>query len=704
MNHYKEDAHLLNAHGFDRSVSNDGFDNITVSTAKQSFRVVGDRARLEKVENHSETRRYGFLDNSGEVKVISEQINDSTMNYQFRKDRDFGNHVGALETGTFEGKEYVISTDEAGNIISDGTKFVESKGSLINGYNRVINGQVKLTRSVVTTETTRLDGISEEDVTGRTVTTDVRSTVYGYNKNGRMTGAESENEGTGSMTKVYTEKGELLSVTYAIPDIEYEVINDQARAKNTETVSITYNLMEGEARSAPVSVSDIEDNVIPAFLTDVSQLREELRRPGMAEKLEEGQGRFDVLIGEVDGIRSPVELNFAALQLVRVDYRNDQRTGRVLSAEGSGEFKNQDWGFADTLAQPGVMTRTSVTRGSMEQDFEVIKGNALLKESRSWSLTENRDGGTVETLQTTPNLTVNSYNQYGQLIGGTATNRSIQIDVGTDGPNNRTLNTSTQKMVVILGESRALWSESVSDSTPLDKDGNTMGSNHQENRVDFVYDDKTSRLIDATGSGTSWGLDKFGNFTRGTLTQDFEIKANQARVTKTVNKTDTENINESFNHQEITVENTYAKNGFLLSSKGQGFFLNDDGNGSVSEGDIDQLFRIILGQSRLHTNTTRTDSIGPDGSFNGQRVIVNYTYDTNTGHLLDADGEGTIDGIDAEGNITKGTIDQDYEVILNQARILRSKTITDVEHIDEADTHQELTLNYINDDQKGLLV
>src|SRR5205085_2673631 len=120
----------------------------------------------------------------------------------------------------------------------------------------------------------------------------------------------------------------------------------------------------------------------------------------------------------------------------------------VVNADGAGMFTNRDWGVLDS--RNGQQTgQTTLTTGTIEQQYIVVRGEAKLKSSVSTSHAVNLDGSAVDSV----NTTVNRYNDLGQLVGADANNHSVTAEKDLNGNvASKSTSDAQQKLVVIVGE------------------------------------------------------------------------------------------------------------------------------------------------------------------------------------------------------------------------------------------------------------
>src|SRR5436190_2354044 len=99
--------------------------------------------------------------------------------------------------------------------------------------------------------------------------------------------------------------------------------------------------------------------------------------------------------------------------------------------------------------------------------------------------------------------------------------------------------------------------------------------------------------------------------------------------------------------------------------------------GDQSAKNIDKIFtrEDLISSLRGAITTTR------DGSINHQELTVTYLNDPRSSRVIRAQGIGSTHQVDRHGNVTDGSILQEYAGIANQARLQMSKTVTDTVNV-----------------------
>ncbi|HOW28885.1 MAG TPA: hypothetical protein PK876_10355, partial [Elusimicrobiota bacterium] len=434
-----------------------------------------------------------------------------------------------------------------------------------------------------------------------------------------------------------------------------------------------------------------------------------------------------------------------------VHYRYDG-DGKLTRAWGDGAFSNTEYGWTDTTLPPdGVVdqiTEAGTTRGTMEQTYEIIGGQARQVSNISDSTTIS--GATQTRSRSVVN---NRYNTLGQLTatsGYSSSNSASEVwdDLNQNGVWEAgetdipvTISDTVNTYVLLAGQSIVVSAVSTTwgtdDEGGIIRDQDQDGYSWSQTTVSYSYD-RNARLLDAIGSGTSrstqvsWtdleagqnppegltlieqDIDGDGSVERGywntqksssIIEQDYEILDGQALLSRTFTKTwntkpgtwdpillnpDDPLASDGYSYSEMTVDNTYDSAGRLTASQGTGLTqsaqaawndaehqtqwtdsngdqeiqdgeiqlvwvdLNEDGveqNGSWilqrNETDINQTYYISKGRALLRasqsTNWTLDDDqqriqSGTDG-YTWSQTTITYTYDRKD-RLNGARGEG----------------------------------------------------------------
>src|SRR3989338_5137193 len=362
----------------------------------------------------------------------------------------------------------------------------------------------------------------------------------------------------------------------------------------------------------------------------------------------------------------------------------------------------------------------------------------------------------------------NKYTVAGAVGGGTS--------YSNDSFSNETYSAISQTYIVVQGQAKLETTTTKtythnSDGSESWMDG-AMHSGKQSYalKLSYEYNQETGKLHSARASGvTATGAlsgqsqtvngvlyenmavsvsnDGFENITETKIAQVFTVSDDtlgQGKMTRSVSVSDTTSIDTSTSHQELIVDYIY-RNGVLESASGSGSIRSVDAFGTITKGTLDQIYQIINGQAKMTSQTTKTWSANSrdeatssysnpgtnwDGSSSKQEITVNYTYEERvgegikTGLLKTAKGGGTLLSDDGVGNISKGTIDQDYDldaiVNLGKALLKSTKTVTESYHkeiesgslsdgnvayggLDGSEGYQEMTVYYAYNDQGAMV-
>ncbi|MBI2915472.1 MAG: hypothetical protein HYY07_01280, partial [Elusimicrobia bacterium] len=194
--------------------------------------------------------------------------------------------------------------------------------------------------------------------------------------------------------------------------------------------------------------------------------------------------------------------------------------------------------------------------------------------------------------------------------------------------------------------------------------------------------------------------------------------------------------------QTMTITYEYnQKTGEPIGAVGHGDFVSNDGFGNLMKGTLDQTFVIVGGQAKLKTNTTKSWSIGSDGSgtleepgknLDGSssysEMTVTYSYYGESawvdgthklGQMAGATGTGNSKSNDGFDNITDSKISQTFEIIKGQARLKISETKSMTTNFDDSKSYmgwpdgpdgsgevrgKAMVVTYNNSQVTGLLV
>ena len=341
-------------------------------------------------------------------------------------------------------------------------------GTTENHYDTVALGQARLTSSKVITYSSRPDGSD---------TTDTRTTDYVYNDLGRLVSASGDGaDMEKSTTLTHDIDGTALTSTESDTNLYYEIINDQAELKRSDATTTTHNLLAGD--------------------------------------------------------------NGFSIQHLTTNYDNDALTGMVTRASASGTVQSQEWGVINDQVDGTQMGEISSTDGFKTEQLVIVRGEAQLNaRPRPGARARNATDGQTITTEDAPNVTVYTLDQFGRVIGGRALNRSTSNELDADGHVvSRTQTVSDETMVAVLGEAKTSTSVSNSKTILLQADGTPLGSqigsptgSTSTQQLKIIYPatiPNTGRALGASGNGTTWSEDLFGNISKGTITQTYIVVGN----------------------------------------------------------------------------------------------------------------------------------------------------------------------------------
>lgn len=151
-------------------------------------------------------------------------------------------------------------------------------------------------------------------------------------------------------------------------------------------------------------------------------------------------------------------------------------------------------------------------------------------------------------------------------------------------------------------------------------------------------------------------------------------------------------LNENI-HPQVKVDYRYDKDGRLIGAAGKGDFKIDDGFGNISQGIIQQAYKIIGGQAKLFKNNTDMNTKYLDGGRSKQYLTVQYIYDKE-GRLQSASGSGKSAGNDNFGNKTESKISQIFLLMQNQTKLKTSRQESQSKNVDGSSKKQDITVTY----------
>ncbi|MBU1006623.1 MAG: hypothetical protein KKH08_03410, partial [Candidatus Omnitrophica bacterium] len=119
----------------------------------------------------------------------------------------------------------------------------------------------------------------------------------------------------------------------------------------------------------------------------------------------------------------------------------------------------------------------------------------------------------------------------------------------------------------------------------------------------------------------------------------------------------TTSLDGSYTRTDSWVEYEYNANGVLIGAKGGALTWGNDIFGNTYYARRTDIYTIVLGETKIESSVTVTDSVNIDGTESISVGIMNYSYDASTGTLVSADCTGTI-SFDKFSK-TEGELDED---------------------------------------------
>jgi hypothetical protein len=324
------------------------------------------------------------------------------------------------------------------------------------------------------------------------------------------------------------------------------------------------------------------------------------------------------------------------------------------------------------------------TESRTDSQSAIINGQARTSVSFSESVTQGLDGSYNE--QTTDQTF--TYNQFGQMLSSVAQGefRSHSGFEANGTPWDQTTGTNNLYFDVIRGQARQMDAWSVSSF-----------------------------------EGRDGSINQTVSHTHNAYNDDGQIILNDGQTAHAF-----------YNQQGLLIENmagadtTYGEAASVADdgwgNKTYTGQLSADGSLFVSAG-TQQIYNTFLGQARVAETNSISETRNLDGSLNYQESQTWFAFD-HEGHLqqeFDLNGNQTIDlGERTQGQARFITEDQnlsytvgdplvgtgnflDYEVINNQARILKSTSISDSSAVDGSPSHSLNVVDYSNDQLTGKL-
>ncbi|MBI3012590.1 MAG: hypothetical protein HYY63_03085, partial [Elusimicrobia bacterium] len=470
----------------------------------------------------------------------------------------------------------------------------------------------------------------------------------------------------------FAPSGEIIRGEFKIEGTDYTVLEDDAG-----NLTATYKDENGMGRMAMV---DMSQDGARTNLTSV-------RADGKATRvtLEKGADTDRLILSE--GQRTITESGEENLVVTSLY----DRAGRLIGASGYGESVSDD-GFGNK------------SFSTIMQNFAVVAGQAKMASVTTRTDIVNIDGSHSVRDGAVDSVVSYFYSAQGNLLR--AENTVPGVTVMDDGFGNRSASKTTQNYDVINGQAKVKSVSTHTDVVNIDG-SHSVAAGSVDSVVTYTYgtdpDGRRGVLIrsENTTPGVTVMDDGFGNISKSTTRQTYDIINGQAKVKTVTTSTEINNIDGSFSVADQSVSSvvTYdygdrgGKKGILTGARNtqDGVTAVNDGFGNISKSVTHQTYDIINGQAKVKTVATSSEINNIDGSFSikDQSVSSEVTYDYG-----DKDGKkgiltgarNTRDGVtavnDGFGNISKSVTHQTYDIINGQAKV---KTVTSSSEINNID-------------------
>ncbi|MBI1979622.1 MAG: hypothetical protein HYS58_02535, partial [Elusimicrobia bacterium] len=311
-----------------------------------------------------------------------------------------------------------------------------------------------------------------------------------------------------------------------------------------------------------------------------------------AERAKDGQDVRN-LMQKIEGKLSSQDFESQPMVVI---YEYDEN-GVMQAARGSG-------------VSIAVNSDLTISKNEIQQDYEVINGQAKLAQTTTQTKTETPDGGE----QSQEMAVVYANNRLdGRLESAHGKGKFTQKDkFGFS----TTTGDMDQQYAVLMGQANIL--KAVTDTSITNLDGS---SSQQKSTLEYIYD-ASGHLAGATGYGKGFSIEKDREIAviETDSYQNYKIIAGQAKLSETLSISNTKHYDKtsdklvdrdtfgSKNHQEMTVRNIYNEKGVLIVVAGEGKFKTED-FAVVTMGRISQRYEIVLGQAKLLSSNTITDAV-----------------------------------------------------------------------------------------------
>ncbi|MBI4217505.1 MAG: hypothetical protein HY610_00145, partial [Elusimicrobia bacterium] len=688
------------------TVMDDGFGNRTATTTEQKYVILNGQAKMKSVKTHTDITNI-----DGSYTVAKGSV-DSVVTYNYWGEKDAEGNEIAVDGLTANRSDRkvgtlakVVNTRPGSVAMDDG--FGNRTVSTTNQTYMILNGQAKVKTVTSGTKIENIDGSFSER------TADTRDSVVTYTYWGEkdQEGFEIEIDGNRSNT---TDRRVGMLARAENTQSGVTVMNDGYGSKTTSTTNQTYILLNGAAKVKTVSSGTKIDNIDGSH----SELTPES---------EESEVTYTYW-GEKNASGAEIEVGG------KKSNTTDRRVGMLARAENTRA--------GVTVMNDGFGNKTTSTT---EQTYTIVNGQAKVKTVSTGTSIDNLDGSrSVDTAETKKSVVTYSYwgekdengneipidgktsDTGGGKVGslGKAVNTQAGVTVMKDFFENVTISTSKQNYDIINGQAKVKTASSGTKIVNVDG-SKSVDSESQDSVITYTYgkrteirDGKKVRLNGVlTGAvqsqeGITVVKDAFGNKTISKTSQTYTIVLGQAKVETVSSRTDVENVDGSYSVKEdgvySVVKYTYGVDadgrvGVLIGAENivAGVSVMDDGFGNRTTSTTEQTYKIVNGQAKVKTVSTRTDIVNLDGSHSvaegSAASVLTYSYwgekDENGREIL-IDGKmsnrdnrrvgllgkalNTQSGVtvmdDGFGNRTTTKTTQEYDIKLGQAKVVSSKS------------------------------
>ncbi|OVE75654.1 hypothetical protein BVX98_07195, partial [bacterium F11] len=450
--------------------------------------------------------------------------------------------------------------------------------------------------------------------------------------------------------------------------MEYEIINNQAKVRQSTSISDSFGVDGSPSHS--ISVTNYTNNVRTGRLVGADgesaswsvDFEGNETRSGSYEMEDDrevittigGTQRFYVLFGQAKSYlstsNSVTTLNDGSVntQDLLIHTRYNMETGQLDDQWGEGTWVTIDPRGGNFVAS-----------GETRQDYIIRTGQARMSLSETWRTSD----GPVSAHST--NRVVNTYTDEGML----ETSESESHNFGVDD-----LYTHTNTTVVYRYDDNKRQDGSIhSDSTRHEYDSTVW----VQDPLDAV-DPLAVETIESDTTEDYLAFDLPDNFWTPPIWVDQPFT--RTRRVETDNTTVQSSLDTAWSQQEILTTYAYDDEGFLID------FRDENGNGKWDEGEIRTYGK---GTSTSHSGHDHPDIDEPD--FTWEQVEDHQWFDT-----------------------TKGDIEQEYELlpiklngetVVNVAKLAKSVTHSETHGRDSSYNHQILTVtNTYNTDELNAAV